>query len=287
MLTKFVLIPLLSLCFVTLLSIIAYAITAKYHSYRKKLVLWIGGSLCCIALLAVLICIAIYYNKKIANYRYYNSETATVRQVTLYVLSIVAILLIFGLSRFDNQKLYFNSRSLAYAGICTAMSYALSYIKLWDMPQGGSVTLVSLLPLMLYSYIFGARKGVFVGFTYGVLQALQDPWLIHPAQFLLDYPLAFSAVGLAGLFKNIQGFRKFPKLNFALGGILAGCMRFICHVLSGTFAFEAYAAGQNPWLYSLAYNAYVFVDISLVIVAGIFVLSSTSFLKTITKSQKA
>ena len=285
-LLKFVLIPLLVLCCVTLLSIVAYVITSKYRSDKKRLVLFVGGSLCVAALLTALVCITVYYNKKIANDGYYNSDTATVRQASLYVLSIVSILLIFGLSRFDKQKLHFNARSLAYAGICTAMSYALSYIKLWDMPQGGSITLVSLLPLMLYSYIFGAKKGVFVGFTYGVLQALQDPWLIHPAQFLLDYPIAFSAAGLAGLFKNIQIFGKLPQLNFTLGAILAGCMRFICHVLSGTFAFEAYAAGQNPWLYSLAYNSYVFLDVALVIVAGIFVLSSSSFLKTITKLQK-
>jgi thiamine transporter len=285
-LIKFVLIPLLVLCCVTLLSIVAYVITSKYRSDKKRLVLFVGGSLCVAMLLTALACITVYYNKKIANDGYYNSDTATVRQASLYVLSIVSILLIFGLSRFDKQKLHFNARSLAYAGICTAMSYALSYIKLWDMPQGGSITLVSLLPLMLYSYIFGAKKGVFVGFTYGVLQALQDPWLIHPAQFLLDYPIAFSAAGLAGLFKNIQIFGKLPQLNFTLGAILAGCMRFICHVLSGTLAFEAYAAGQNPWLYSLAYNSYVFLDVALVIVAGIFVLSSSSFLKTITKLQK-
>ena len=286
-LTKFVLIPLLILCSVCLLSLAAYAIIAKRNPEKKKLFAVLGLSLCAVALLAALICLAIYYNKKIANDGYYNSDTATVRQTALYALSAVSILLIVGLSLLDKQTLRFNARSLAYAGICTAMSYALSYIKLWDMPQGGSITLVSLLPLMLYAYIFGVKKGVFVGFTYGILQALQDPWLIHPAQFLLDYPVAFSAVGLAGLFKNTTYFKKLPQIKFTLGACIAGCMRFACHVLSGALAFEAYAEGQNVWLYSLVYNSYVFIDAALVVVAAIFVLSSRSFIKTVTKLQKA
>jgi thiamine transporter len=185
------------------------------------------------------------------------------------------------LSRLDKQPLHFSARALAYAGICSAMSYALSYIKLWDMPHGGSITLVSLLPLMLYAYIFGAKKGVFVGFTYGVLQALQDPWLIHPAQFLLDYPVAFSAIGLAGLMKNCARLQKLPQVKFTIGACIAGCMRFICHVLSGTLAFEAYAEGQNALVYSLVYNSYVFIDVALVVIAAVFVLSSLSFNKTI------
>ena len=162
------------------------------------------------------------------------------------------------------------------------MSFALSYIKLWDMPAGGSVTLVSLLPVMLYSVMFGAKKGVAVGFTYGVLQAVQDPWLIHPAQFLLDYPVAFSAAGLAGVLKNAK---LLPQIKFTLGALVAGTMRFICHVLSGALAFEAYAEGQNPWIYSLGYNVYVFVDIALVIAAGILLFSSKAFCKQVQKAQ--
>lgn len=283
MLVKFVLIPLLVLCSVCLLFITMHIIVTNRKPDKKKLLTILSIGVCALAFLATLVCIAIYYEKKIANDGYYNSDTATVKQAALYALSVVSILTIFGLSHFDKQALQFNARSLAYAGICAAMSYALSYIKLWDMPQGGSITLVSLLPLMLYAYIFGAKKGVFVGFTYGLLQALQDPWLIHPAQFLLDYPVAFSAVGLAGLFKNHARLHKFPRVNFTIGACVAGCMRFVCHVLSGTLAFEAYAEGQNVWLYSLAYNSYVFIDAALVVAAALFLLSSRSFTKTIAK----
>ena len=285
-LVQFVLIPLVVLAALALCALVAFAVSAKYAPTRKKLIALCGGILTAIALISALVCLAIYYNKKIANDGYYNSDSATVKQLALYISALLAVAAIVGLSLFDKQKLTFDSHALAYAGICTAMSFALSYIKLWDMPAGGSVTLVSLLPLMLYGYIFGAKKGVFVGFVYGILQAVQDPWLIHPAQFLLDYPIAFSAVGLAGLTRKLPVPKKLPQVKFAIGAVLAGCMRFICHVLSGALAFEAYAKGQNVWVYSLGYNSYVFIDAALVVAVGIFVLSSKAFLSTVMRLNK-
>lgn len=283
LLIRLVLIPLLILASVSLCGFVAFGIVSKYKPERKKLAAIVTFSAAFIALISALICLAVYYNKKIAADGYYNSETANVEQIALWIGSLLAIVSILALTLFDRQKLVFDARSLAYAGICASMSFALSYIKLWEMPQGGSVTLVSMLPLMIYAYIFGVKKGVFVSFVYGVLQAVQDPWLIHPAQFLLDYPVAFSAVGLAGIIRNMRALDKLPQVKFAVGAVIAGAMRFICHVLSGVFAFEAYAEGQNVWAYSLAYNSYVFVDVVLIVVAGIFVFSSKSFLHATAK----
>ena len=279
---RYLLIPLTVLLSLAFLSVVAFLVVGKYKPNSKKICAIVGGIFVFSAFVVVLVCLSAYYNEKIANDGYYNSDTATVKQIALYLSALLTIALIVGLAFTDKHHLRFDSRALAYAGVCVSMSFALSYIKLWDMPNGGSITLVSLLPLMLFSYAFGAKKGVFVGLAYGVLQAVQDPWLIHPAQFLLDYPVAFACAGLAGLF---QRFRKYPQVAFALGAVLAGSFRFICHVLSGVFAFEAYAIGQNPWVYSLVYNAYVFIDVALVIVAGVFVLSSKSFAKTITKAK--
>lgn len=283
LLTRFILIPLIVLSSVALCALTAFALTAKFAPNKKKLVAIIGGTICAVMLIAALVCLALYYNKKIANDGYYNSDSATVKQFALYLSAIVTVAVMVALSFTDRQPLRFDSRSLAYAGICVAMSYALSYIKLWDMPAGGSVTLVSLFPIMLYAYIFGTKKGGFVGFVYGTLQALQDPWIIHPAQFLLDYPIAFSAVGLAGLLRNFRPLKSAPQIKFAIGAIIAGVMRYICHTLSGALAFEAYAEGQNVWTFSLAYNAYVFIDAALVIAVGLVVLSSKAFVKTLTR----
>ena len=286
LLVRLLLIPLLVLCCICLGSLLTIALTGKFRPEKKKAV-----TVCCavcffIALVALLICIAVYYDKKIKGDGYYNSDTASVKQLALYLGALLAVGLIVGLSFTDKRKLQFDSRSVAYAGICAAMSFALSYIKLWDMPQGGSITLVSLLPVMVYAYIFGAKKGVFVGFAYGLLQAVQDPWIIHPAQMLLDYPVAFAAAGLAGVFKDLPVQKKLPQLTFTLGALLGGTMRFVCHVLSGSLAFEAYAGGKNAWIYSLAYNSYVFIDIALVIVAGVIVFSSKAFTKATEKLDK-
>lgn len=283
-LVRFILIPIAVFCTTALVSLPVYAYIEKHKPNRKKAVAVTLICVCATALISALVCLAIYYARNIQNDGYYNSESATVQQLALYIGAIVSVALILALTAFDKRELRFNSRTLAYAGICVSMSYALSYIKLWDMPQGGSVTLVSLLPIMLFSYAFGVKRGVFVGFAYGTLQALQDPWLIHPAQFLLDYPAAFAACGLAGLFKDVKLFEKRPPLCFGIGAALAGTLRFVCHVLSGVFAFEAYAEGQNAWLYSLAYNSYVFVDAALVIVASVFALSSRALVKTLEKS---
>jgi thiamine transporter len=148
------------------------------------------------------------------------------------------------------------------------------------MPQAGSVTLLSLLPIMIFSNIYGTKKGVFVCFIYGVLQAIQDPWIIHPAQFLLDYAVAYSAIGLSGMFAEFKSFKKFPQVSFMLGGIVAGTLRFISHVLSGVFAFPS---TDNPLIYSLGYNSTVLVEVALAIVAGVIVFSSKAFLKELEK----
>ena len=285
-LIRFLLTPLLIFCFVCLCSLLSYALIRKYKErYARSAKIGLL-SLCGCALLAVFICLAVYYEKKIKADGYYNSDTAAVKQLALYLSAILTAALVFGLTALDKQPLAFSARTLAYAGICVSMSYALSYVKLWDMPQGGSITLVSLLPLMLFSYLFGIKKGVFIGFAYGTLQALQDPWIIHPAQFALDYPVAFAAIGLAGLFNTHTYTRKSTPFRFTLGAILAGTLRFACHFLSGVFAFEAYAKGQNAWAFSLVYNSYVFIDVALVIAAGVLVLSSKSFIKQMLKTVK-
>ena len=165
------------------------------------------------------------------------------------------------------------------------MSFGLSYVKIFEMPQGGSITLFSLLPIMIFSFIYGTKKGVFVCFIYGVLQAIQDPWIIHPAQFLLDYPVAFAAIGLSGAFAKIKVFEKLPQVSFLLGGILSASIRFFSHVLSGVFAFSStYAGDLNSWLYSLGYNSFVFIDMAIVLAIGVIVFSSKAFMNELKKS---
>ena len=229
-----------------------------------------------------------YYVDNIKHDDYYSPYFKDAPMYISAILLIAAIVgLTFVLGKKDNFK--FDSRSVAFGAVCIAMSFALSYVRLFKLPQGGSVTLASLLPLMIFSYIFGVKKGLLIGLIYGVLQAIQDPYIIHPVQFLLDYPIAFSAIGLGGAFAKFEIFKKCPQVSLLLGGILASALRFLSHFLSGAFAFGAYAAdaGQNIYVYSIAYNSFVFVDIAIVLAVGTVLFSSKAFMNEVVYKQRA
>ncbi len=255
---------------------------------RTRLTYIVAGCLAGTAVIAALVCMGVYYAQNIDADGYFNSEAtgAKVNQIVLYVSSVLLLALVIALGFIcDKGKKGFDSKSIAYAAVCIAMSFALSYIRIVKMPQGGSVTVASLLPLMIYSFMFGTKKGVFAGLVYGLLQAVQDPWIIHPAQFLLDYPIAFAGIGVAGMFARTKRLEKVPQVQFALGAVVASVLRFLAHILSGVFAFSAYAIekGMNTWVYSLFYNSFVFLDIAIVIAAGVLVFSSKAFMKQVRK----
>lgn len=247
------------------------------YSKNKKLK-YCAAIVTAVSFIAVLVAMAIRFSS--GDSAELNGLTKEdVNSVWLYVAAIGVSIILFAVSFiFDKGYKGYDTRSITYAGALIAMSYALSYLKIIRMPQGGSITVASLLPLMLYSYIFGTKKGVFVGLIYGLLQSLQDPYVIHPAQFLLDYPLAFAAVGLSGIFAKTEKLKKLPQVRFALGALIGGLSRFLMHFLAGSFAFAAFSGTQNPFLYSFIYQAgYVLPDMGVTIVVGIILFSAKSF----------
>lgn len=137
------------------------------------------------------------------------------------------------------------THELTMAALCIGLAFLLSFIKIFSMPMGGSITPASMLPLLAFSYIYGVKKGLLAGLVYGILQFIQSPVVLAPMQVLLDYPLAFGALGLAGLAKNS-----------VVPGIIYGCAgRFVCSWLSGWVFFAEYAPeGMPGWLYSLGVN---------------------------------
>ena len=140
--------------------------------------------------------------------------------IVLTVVLVAAVLVLAVL--FDRKKgSASDTKQLAYAGVCIATAFALSYVKFFSLPMGGSVTLVSMLPIMLYAYMFGAKRGVLVGVIYGLLQCIQSPQIYEPVQVLLDYPIAFGALGLAGIFKGMKGLKGNMLLEFVLGMVVA------------------------------------------------------------------
>ncbi|MDE6586113.1 MAG: energy-coupled thiamine transporter ThiT [Clostridia bacterium] len=272
------LIPAIVLGGVAVLGIAAAYVASNFSKKTFKITLITVASAFGAALIALLVCLAVYYARGSAEEN--NGATITGTENAVLYVSSAALVIAIGLLAFfcgRKEKREFDSKSISYAAVCIASSYALSYIKLWSMPQGGSLTLASLLPLMLYGYMFGVRKGVMTGAVYGALQCMQNPWLIHPAQFLLDYPVAFAAIGLAGTFSNIKKLEKLPQVQFALGAIIAATLRFAAHVLSGVFAFSEYSTLDNVWVYSLGYNAFVFPDIAIAIAVGVILLSVKPF----------
>ena len=138
--------------------------------------------------------------------------------------------------------------AIATGGVCIALSFVLSQIKLFEMPQGGSVTAFSMLPIVLVGYLLGPRQGILAGFALGLLNLIFGPYVIHPIQLLIDYPFAFGALGLSGFCRNMD--------HGLIKGYLLGIFgRYVMAVLSGVIFFGEYAPeGFSALTWSLWYN---------------------------------
>ena len=134
---------------------------------------------------------------------------------------------------------------IAEITIFVALATALSYIKIFTLPQGGSVTAASMVPILWLALRRGAKVGIFAAMVYGVIQLMVEPFIVNPVQVLLDYPIAFGSLGLAGFFQK----RPFLGINVGVLG------RFAAHFVSGIVFFASYApAGMPPAIYSAIYN---------------------------------
>ena len=152
-------------------------------------------------------------------------------------------------------------KQLVFCAMSLALGTVLSNLKLFDMPWGGSVTLLSMLVICLPGYWFGLGAGLLTGVAYGFLQLLIEPYVLFPMQLLLDYPLAFGALGLSGLFSD----SKYGLLKGYLAGVIG---RWVFTVISGAAFFAAYAwEGWAPLPYSMAYNgSYIFAESAITLV---------------------
>lgn len=159
------------------------------------------------------------------------------------------------------------TRMIAEAGVAIAIAQVLSFITLFHMPQGGSIKAASLVPLMIFAYRWGGTRGILAGVVYGVLHFLLGfKSSIHYLSIILDYLVAYGAIGVCGYFKdNIIG--------LVSGSIVAIALRWFASVTSGAVVFASYAPqGQNPWIYSMIYNAsYMVPDGILNIIVLLFV----------------
>lgn len=138
------------------------------------------------------------------------------------------------------------TRRLVFAALMIACTLVLEQLRIFHMPQGGSVTLGGMVPLLLLAYREGPAVGMLGGGIYGLLNLLQDPFVVHPVQVLFDYPLPYMCMGLAAALPRHR----------VLSTALAFAARFLCHIFSGVVFFASYApAGMDPLRYSLVLNA--------------------------------
>ena len=173
---------------------------------------------------------------------------------------LVAVLLIGGVIAYmavkGNRKSVWTTKMLSLGAVCIALSSVLSMIRLWKMPMGGSITPASMLPMMLFAYVYGVGPGCTLGIIYGLLQFILDGGNAAAygiAAMLLDYPIAFGMMGLAGAFRKFQN-----ELEGLTCGVVLACVgRFLASFLSGVVFYGIYASYYgfvSPVLYSICYN---------------------------------
>jgi len=150
------------------------------------------------------------------------------------------------------QKNSFSTKVIAETVVFVALATVLSNIKIFQLPQGGSVTAASMVPILWLALRRGPKVGLFGAVMYGLVQMAFDPYIVHPAQMLLDYPIAFGLLGVAGFFQ------KRPFIGVTLGII----GRFVAHYFSGVIFFPMFAPeGMHPAVYSALYNGFLVVEL--------------------------
>jgi thiamine transporter len=149
----------------------------------------------------------------------------------------------------DNMKI--QTKVFSESVACIALSAALYFIS-FSLPQGGRVTAGSCIPILWLALRRGPKAGVLAGVVLGLIVLVIEPFVFHPVQVFLDYPLAFGVLGLAGFI------RKIPLVGVGVG--MFG--RFICHFISGIVFFASFAPPEmNPVLYSAIYNgSYMLIE---------------------------
>lgn len=157
------------------------------------------------------------------------------------------------------------TRKLTEIAVGVALAVVCSLVKVWEMPQGGSVAL-TMIPILLIAFRSGPAAGILTGGIYGLLSMAIAGVIYHPASIFLDYLLAFGALGIAGFFKKSTS-------GIILGSCAGVAARFVFSLISGAVLFASYAPeGQNPWIYSLGYQATYMVPELIISVAVLLLL---------------
>lgn len=183
----------------------------------------------------------------------------------LFGAILILGIIIFIIARSNGKSKKLTTEGIVIGAVCIALSFILCNIRLFRMPNGGSVTPASSLPIFLYAYAFGPIPGLVCAFAYSILNIFSDPYILHPIQLLLDYLLPFTLMGLAGIFR----FKK-PYINMAAGIIFCVLLRYICHIASGIIFWDAWEYPPADFAYKLGYsagyNSFIFVEMTFCLI---------------------
>lgn len=193
----------------------------------------------------------------------YYSLTATGVIAFVIIIAVLVMLIAFFRKKENaettNAKT-FSAKQLVFSAVALALGFVTSYVKIIDMPWGGSVTLCSMLFVTLIGYWYGPKIGLTAGFAYGILQFLQGggSYILSPMQVCMDYILAFAALGLSGFFSQ-------KKNGLLKGYLFAVFIRGLFHTVGGYLYWMDYMPESFPksfaFLYPFAYNyAYLLIE---------------------------
>lgn len=233
---------------------------------------------------------------------YWDGVTIPWWQVLLTVLIVIAVIaatiaIVTIVQKKRGITFERSTKDITYGAICIAASFALSYVKFFSLPYGGSITAASVLPMLIYCYYFGFRKSLVVSAVYMLLQFIQGPYIVSPWSALLDYVVPYMALSFVGLFRFNR--KKLDKVNEAgknsllcHGGFFIGTgvyfvIRLFSHTLAGVLfwtqgidflGWQGDLVGAAAWGYSVTYN-FLFLgpDTAIAIAAAILILSSKAF----------
>lgn len=164
------------------------------------------------------------------------------------VIIVISLVMLFMYAKDINKK-KFSTKEIVMIAMFSAISFILYMIQFIRYPQGGGITLFSMLPTMLLAILYGREAGLTGGLIFGLLKLLNGAYVVHPAQFLLDYILSNMALGLAGSFGREK------KSDMFKGCLFASSLSVLISIISGVVYFGQYAPeGMNIVLYSCIYN---------------------------------
>lgn len=174
---------------------------------------------------------------------------------------------------------------LVETAIMIALSTILAELAIIKLPYGGSVTIFSQVPMVVISYRYGVKWGLFSGLSMGVIQMLfgmenfsyVSGLFAYLILIFADYVVAFGSLGLGGMFRNTfkKSGIKGSVASLALGGAVVSVIRFLCHFISGVTIWGDYSGGaKSVWAYSLTYNAGYMIPELIITVVGCVVIAS-------------